>query len=67
MVKLFLLLYADDIVLFADSADKLQSLHNILENYCSRWKLTVNTSKTKILIFRNGEILHLCTMGKILK
>ena len=57
MVKLYLLLYADDIVLFADSADELQSLLNILENYCSRWKLTVNTSKTKILIFRNGGML----------
>ena len=54
MVKLFLFLYADDIVLFADSADELQSLLEILQNYCQRWKLTVNTSKTKIVVFKKG-------------
>ena len=54
MVKLFLLLYADDIVLFAHSPDELQSLLETLQNYCIRWKLTVNTSKTKIVIFRKG-------------
>ena len=54
MVKLLLLLYADDIVLFAYSSDELQSLLETLQNYCIRWKLTVNTSKTKIVIFRKG-------------
>ena len=54
MIKLFLLLYAEDIVLFADSADELQSLLEILQNYCQRWRLTVNTSKTKIVVFRKG-------------
>jgi len=24
----------------------------LLENYCDRWKLTVNATKTKVLIFR---------------
>ena len=57
MVKLFLLLYADDIVLFAHSPDELQSLLETLQNYCIRWKLTVNTSKTKIVIFRKGDRL----------
>ena len=33
MIKLFLLLYADDIVLFAHSPDKLQSLLETLQNY----------------------------------
>ena len=54
MVQLFLLLYADDIVLFAHSPDEIQSLLETLQNYCIRWKLTVNTSKTKIVIFRKG-------------
>ena len=53
-VKLFLLLYADDIVLSAHSPDELQSLLEILKNHCISWKLTVNTSKTKMNIFRNG-------------
>ena len=56
MVKLLLLLYADDIVLFAKTAEELQKSLDILEEYCDRWKLTVNKSKTKIhvVIFRKG-------------
>ena len=54
MVKLLLLLYADDIVLFAKTAEELQKSLDILEAYCDRWKLTVNKSKTKIVIFRKG-------------
>ena len=26
----------------------------LLENYCYRWKLTVNDTKTKVMIFRKG-------------
>ena len=54
MFKLFLLLYADDIVLFGETDADLQNALNILEDYCSRWKLTVNTQKTKIMVFRKG-------------
>ena len=31
---------------------------NILENYCKRWKLKVNTQKTKVMVFRKGGILR---------
>ena len=54
MLKLFLLLYADDIVLFANSATELQNSIYILETYCRRWRLTVNTTKTKVLVFKKG-------------
>ena len=54
MVKLLLLLYADDIVLFWKTPDELQKSLDILESYCERWKLTVNTTKTKVMVFRNG-------------
>ena len=30
----------------------------MLHGYCSRWKLKVNTNKTKIMIFRSGGILR---------
>ena len=53
-LKLFLLLYADDIVIFSETAEGLQSGLNILCDYCQRWKLTVNPNKSKILIFRKG-------------
>ena len=52
MLNLYLLLYADDIVLFGKTPEDLQHGLTILENYCNRWKLTVNTNKTKIMIFK---------------
>ena len=41
--KLLLLLYADDIVIFGKTPEELQKSLKILEEYCKRWKLTVNT------------------------
>ena len=54
MLNLGLLLYADDIILLANSAESLQNSLNVLADYCLRWKLTVNTTKTKIMVFRKG-------------
>lgn len=54
MFKIFLILYADDIVLFANTKDELQSSLDMLYNYCNKWKLLVNSSKTKVLVFRKG-------------
>ena len=54
MVKRLLLLYADDIVLFGKTPDELQKSLDILGAYCDRWKLTVNITKTKVVIFRKG-------------
>ena len=54
MLNLCLLLYADDIILLANSAENLQNSLNVLADYCTRWKLTVNTTKTKVMVFRKG-------------
>ena len=56
-VKLLLLLYADDIVIFADSAESLQNEINKLYAYCGRWKLQINLKKSFILIFKNGPAI----------
>lgn len=50
-IKLFILLYADDTVIFADTPEELQTALDVFEQYCATWKLTVNVSKTKIIIF----------------
>ena len=55
MLKLFVLLYADDMVLIADSPAKLQSSLDVLESYCDLWKLKVNVDKTKVVIFRKRK------------
>jgi hypothetical protein len=54
-LKLFLILYADDQVLFASSALSLQSMLNNIEQYCNQWGLKINTSKTKVLIFEKSN------------
>ena len=57
-LSLFLLMYADDLALFSESVEGLQNLLDNLERYAKKWKLTVNTDKTKIVIFRNGGIIR---------
>ena len=57
MLKLYLLLYADDIVIFSNTSEGLQNGLDILSEYCSKWKLTVNIDKTKIMVFRKGGSL----------
>ena len=51
MLKLYLLLYADDIVIFSSTSDGLQKGLDVLSEYCQKWKLTVNTEKAKIMTF----------------
>ena len=46
MLKLFVLFYADDIVILSESETGLQNGLALLECYCDRWKLQVNISKT---------------------
>lgn len=53
-INMLILLYADDIILFGKTPEDLQNALLALEDYCRRWKLTVNTDKTKIMVFRKG-------------
>ena len=48
---MFVLLYADDTIIMAESAENLQYALGVFENYCKIWGLNVNLSKTKIVIF----------------
>lgn len=54
-INLFMLLYADDVVLFSKSPDALQHTLDKLHSYGSSWDLLVNTEKTKIMIFETGR------------
>ena len=53
-INMFLLMYADDTMLLAESPENLQTLLNSVQDYTQRWVLTVNTSKTKIVVFRSS-------------
>ena len=54
MMKLFYLLYADDLVLFSSTPIGLQRLLNRLSDYCKKWRMNVNLTKTKIIVFRKA-------------
>ena len=54
-LKLLVILYADDTIILADTHEGLQKGLNALFEYCKSWKLTVNATKTKVLIFSRGK------------
>lgn len=54
-LKLMMLLYADDTVLFSDSESDMQCALDAFKEYCHTWRLTVNLEKTKIVVFSGGE------------
>ena len=69
MLKLFVLLYADDTILMSESRHGLQKALDALSVYCQMWKLEVNVDKTKVMIFHkkkrrevlsfNGNVLEI--------
>ena len=52
-----LLAFADDVALMSSSPGGLQKQLNALNVYCNEWRLTVNTEKTKVLVFKGGTKL----------
>ena len=55
-LKLFLLLYADDTIVLAESAEELNCALRAVYDYCQDWNLTVNSEKTKVVIFSRGKV-----------
>ena len=56
LFKLYILLYADDTVIFAVSKVELQFALNAMYLYCKTWD--VDPSKTKITIFSKNKFEH---------
>ena len=54
-IKLFVLLYADDTSILAENECDLQTALDSVHEYCTKFKLIVNTNKTKIIIFSKGK------------
>ena len=50
-IKIPCLFWADDLVLISTTKYGLQNQLNVVNDYCSDWKLTLNAEKTKIVIF----------------
>ena len=47
-------MHADDVLLLSNSREYLQAGLDCFYDYCLKWKLNVNTTKTSIIIFRKG-------------
>lgn len=44
---MFLMMYADDMVLFSESPEGLQSILDKLHEYCNDWKISIMCVKQK--------------------
>ena len=58
--ELFLLLFADDLVLISGTPKGLQNQLNILERESNKLNLVVNIDKTNIVVFRRGGRTRKC-------
>ena len=64
------LMFADDVVLVAETQEKLQAMLDELSMYCSDWKLEVNTENTKIVVAfgsSNRQLLQFLYRGKTIE
>ena len=55
-------MYADDIVILAESENELQTYLNVLSTFCDEGKLSINPNKTKCIVFNRGNRLCKCTI-----
>ena len=55
-LKLYVLLYADDTVILVENPRELQLALDAIDQYCTLWKLKINVSKTKVLVFSRGYV-----------
>ena len=53
-ISLFLLMYADDLVLFSETVNGLQQMLDCFFEYSQKWGMEVNIEKSKVMVFRNG-------------
>ena len=50
-----ILMYADDICLLTSNENDLQFLLDIVEDWCRKWRLEVNLTKTNVMHVRNSR------------
>ena len=65
MLKMLILLYADDTVILGSSRKDVQYSLQIFAEYCCKWKLKINESKSKIVVFgRDRKNYNFSVNGK---
>ena len=56
MLKLYILLYADDTVIMTETPSEMQASLQVMHDYCQTWDLLLNISKSKVVVFSRGKI-----------
>ena len=54
--KLSILLYADDMVLIANTETDLQKMLTTMYDWCMKWRLSINVAKSNVIHFRKKRI-----------
>jgi len=49
-VRIPILMFADDMVLMAESEEELEGMMERVKDFCDQWRLEVNTGKTKVMV-----------------
>ena len=52
------LFYADDGAFISHTVHEMQQMMDALRVYCSRWRMFVNTSKTKVMVFNQKKAVN---------
>ena len=58
-LRLYILLYADDTIVLAESPIELQNALNSVKDYCEKNFLKLNLTKTKVIVFSRGKIRNI--------
>ena len=53
--KINALMYADDLIIMSDSKEGLQKEMENINAFCTKWKLDINTKRTKIMVLINAH------------
>ena len=55
-INMYTMLYADDTLVFAESPVQMQLALDGVSVYCDNWGLSINKTKTKVVIFSRGKV-----------
>ena len=55
-INMYTLLYADDTLVLAESPAELQIALDEVGVYCCKWGLSINKTKTNVVIFSRGKV-----------
>ena len=54
ILEILLIMFDDDVALLSDTIIGLQRQLSVLQEFCDDYNIYVNTTNTKILVFKNG-------------